>query len=376
MASASLAGWLRLSLTAGVGGESQRALLAAFGLPEMIFQSSAAALRAVVGEARANALLCADAEMDARIATALEWADEPGNHLLTLADADYPQALLTTPDPPTLLYAKGRLELLQRMALAIVGSRNASAQGEQNASAFAKDFAVSGYAVVSGLALGIDTAAHRGALAAGTQAGSTIAVIGTGADRIYPARNRELAHQIAAEAVIISEFPLGSPPVTANFPRRNRLIAGLSQGCLVVEAAAQSGSLITARLAAETGREVFAIPGSIHAPLSKGCHLLIKQGAKLVESAADVLEELKWPRLAGPPAKQALAAVTEVAPEELQSPLLNALGHDPCTLDQLAERSGLPVDELLALLLPLELEQRVSQLADGRYQRLSSCLPK
>lgn len=393
MASATLEAWLRLTLTQGVGGETQRALLAAFGLPEMIFQSSFAALRAVVGEARAHALLRHDAEMEARIAGALEWAEEANNHLLTLADADYPQALLTTADPPSLLYVKGRLELLQRKALAIVGSRNASAQGEQNASAFAKDFAGAGYTVVSGLALGIDTAAHHGALAAGLQAGSTIAVIGTGADRIYPARNQALARQIATEAVIVSEFPLGTAPVTANFPRRNRLIAGLAQGCLVVEAAAQSGSLITARLAAEAGREVFAIPGSIHAPLAKGCHLLIKQGAKLVESAADVLDELQWPdRLRpGSAAAAATEAVAETVravdveemaaelPDEPRAQLLKALGHDPCTLDQLIERSQLTVDRLLALLLSLELEQQVSQLADGRYQRLavhlSSALP-
>lgn len=383
---AGLADWLRLSLTPGIGGETQRSLLAAFGLPAHIFASSLSALRGVVGAARAERLLRADAGIEAQIAAALAWAAEPGNRILTLADAEYPQALLDSADPPILLYAKGRSELLNRPALAIVGSRNATPQGETNAAAFAATFAAAGLTVVSGMALGIDRAAHQGALTVtakgadgnnGAGAGSTIAVIGTGADRIYPARNRELARQIAVEGLIVSEFPLDTPALSGNFPRRNRIIAGLAQGCLVVEAAARSGSLITARLAAEAGREVFAIPGSIHSPLAKGCHQLIKQGAKLVESAQDVLEELAWQAKAAP-----VAASAAIAPETGNLPaddaddaatarLLACLGFDPCTLDVLAERSGLTADALLAMLLPLELDGRIASLPGGRYQRLT-----
>ncbi|MCX8092384.1 MAG: DNA-processing protein DprA [Verrucomicrobiae bacterium] len=300
-------------------------------------------------------------DCQADIEAALAWAAQPGNHILTLADAGYPQALLTAADPPVLLYAKGRIELLNRPACAIVGSRNATKQGEANATAFAAALAQAGLTIVSGLAAGIDAAAHRGAL---DEAASTIAVIGTGCDRIYPARNAELARAIAEKGVILSEFPLGTPPLPANFPRRNRLIAGLARGCLVVEAAKQSGSLITARLAAEAGREVFAIPGSIHSPQSKGCHALIKQGAKLVDSAQDILEELRWEKVVDP------AALPPVKEAETD-PLLVALGGDPCDLDTLAERTGLAADALLASLLALEMAGRVAQLPGGRYQRLN-----
>ncbi len=214
--------------------------------------------------------------------------------------------------------------------------------------------------MVSGLALGIDAAAHRGALAT---VGSTIAVTGTGADRIYPPGNRELAHAIASEGALLTEFPLGTPPLAANFPRRNRIIAGLSQGCLVIEAAARSGSLITARLAAECGREVFAVPGSIHSPLSKGCHQLLRQGAKLVESAADILEELRYPAQATPPPRPGPSSAESDA-------LLAKLGYDPCAIDTLVVRSGLTPDALIAMLLQLELEGRVANLPGGFYQRL------
>ncbi|MEN9355931.1 MAG: hypothetical protein RL695_102 [Pseudomonadota bacterium] len=369
---AELAAWLRLTLISGIGGETQRSLLAAFGLPEAIFAAGMTALRNVVGPLQTERLLRASSEVDTAIATTLAWVNEPGNHILTLADADYPQALLRSADPPVLLYLKGRIELLNRPALAIVGSRNATPQGLANAEAFAQSFATAGLGVVSGMALGVDTAAHRGALAAGSAGGATIAVIGTGADRIYPARNRALAQQIALEGIIVSEFPLGTPALAGNFPRRNRIIAGLAQGCLVVEAAARSGSLITARLAAEAGREVFAIPGSIHSPLAKGCHQLIKQGAKLVESAQDVLEELTWsshPQTLPPRPTAATPDLFSTDDPERAS-LLAALGHDPCTLDQLAERSGLTAERLLAMLLPLELEGRVACLPGGIYQRL------
>ncbi|MDD5175833.1 MAG: DNA-processing protein DprA [Sterolibacterium sp.] len=365
---ASLASWLRLTLIPGVGGEAQRTLLKAFGLPEAIFDASMAALRGVIGAPLAERLLQLDDPTTAEIDAALSWASESGNRILTLADEDYPQALLTSADPPIVLYLKGRVELLNRPGLAIVGSRNATPQGELNAEAFAATLAAAGLTIVSGLALGIDAAAHRGALSAqGENSGSTIAVIGTGANRIYPARNHELARAIAQRGAILSEFPLNTPPLAANFPRRNRLIAGLAKGCLVVEAAARSGSLITARLAAEVGREVFAIPGSIHAPLVKGCHQLIKQGAKLVESAQDILEELDW-HIAEAPLRGDTTG--GAIPDSAVAQLLAVLGHDPCDVDTLAMRAGLAPDALLALLLQLELDGHVANLPGGRYQRL------
>ncbi len=360
MADAPARDWLRLTLVPGVGGESQRNLLKAFGLPESIFATRASALAEVVGQKLAHQLLNHPVD-EAAIASALNWTQQPGNHLITLADASYPPALLTIADPPVLLYAKGNIELLKRPAIAMVGSRNATGQGDAIATTFASALAAAGLTVISGLALGIDAAAHRGAL---QERGSTIAVIGTGADRIYPSRNENLARDIADKGLILSEFPLGTPAIGSNFPRRNRIIAGLAQGVLVVEAAERSGSLITARLAAESGREVFAIPGSIHSPLSKGCHKLIKQGAKLVESAQDVLEELRWEAVVGtPPASS--------PPEDAESRrLLEILGYHPCDLDTLAERAELTPDKLLAMLLPLELSGHVTQLPGGRYQRI------
>jgi DNA processing protein len=355
-----LAAWLRLTLVPGVGGDSQRALLKAFGLPQHIFAASPAALAAVVPADKLRALLDHDAQ--AHIDAALEWARQPGNRIVTLADADYPRRLLDIPDPPTLLYVKGRIELLQREAVAVVGSRNATVQGKNNAEAFARALSEAGVTVVSGLALGIDAAAHRGGLQG---AASTIAVIGTGADRIYPGRNGELARAIAERGALVSEFPLGTPPLAANFPRRNRLIAGLARGCLVVEAALASGSLITARLAAEQGRDVFAIPGSIHSPLAKGCHRLIKQGAKLVDDVQDVLDELG---LDGAAAQRRSPAASC---DDATRRVLEALGYDPCTVDQLSERSGLTPDRLYAMLLQLELEGMVTPVPGGRFQRAS-----
>ena len=366
-ADASLASWIRLTLIPGVGGETRRLLLKTFGLPEAIFAAGMGALRGVIEPALAERLLLTDPASAAEVDAALAWAAEPGNSILTLADSGYPQALLTTPDPPVLLYVKGRVDLLNRPGLAIVGSRNATPQGIANAEAFAASLAGVGLTIVSGMALGIDAAAHRGALSApGENAGATIAVIGTGANRIYPARNRELARKIAQHGAIVSEFPLDTPALAANFPRRNRLIAGLAQGCLVVEAAARSGSLITARLAAEAGRDVFAIPGSIHSPLSKGCHQLIKQGAKLVESAQDVLEELGWRGPSAAPAHGIAAASMDAAAANL----LATLGSDPCDIDTLARHSGLTPEILLAMLLQLELEGHVANLPGGRYQRV------
>jgi len=356
--SAELGAWLRLTLIPGVAGDCQRQLLKAFGSPQAVFSAAPSALREVAGAEAAARLLAYDCDGD--VASALAWTAEPGNHVVTLADADYPRALLDSPDPPTVLYARGRLEFLNRPALAIVGSRSATPQGEANAEAFAAALTGVGLAVISGLALGIDAAAHRGALKA---EGATIAVVGTGADRIYPSRNEVLAREIAKRGLLISEFPLGTPARAANFPRRNRIIAGLALGCLVVEAAERSGSLITARLAGEAGREVFAVPGSIHSPQAKGCHKLIRQGAKLVESAQDILEELRW-SATSPKAPEGAPAGAEGAS------LLARMGHDPVDLDTLATRTGLTADGLLAMLLPLELEGRVAQLPGGRYQRI------
>jgi DNA processing protein len=352
-----LAAWLRLTLTPGVGGESQRKLLAAFGLPEAVFAACPLAVRGVIGS-RAEPLFAHD--HGDLIERTLAWAAQPGNAIVTLADPDYPPALLEIADPPSLLYLRGNPAHLRRRGLAIVGSRNATPQGCQTAASFARTLAGHGLPIISGLALGIDAAAHRGALAGG---GATIAVVGTGADRLYPAKNRELALAILEQGTIVSEFPLGTPPLAANFPRRNRLISGLARGVLVVEAAPQSGSLITARQAAEQGREVFAIPGSIHSPLARGCHRLIKEGAKLVETAADILEELAAPLVTETPAP--------VAGSAAEHPLIAALGHDPCSLDELAARTGLPTDRLLGELLTLELAARIASLPGNRYQRLA-----
>ena len=350
--------WLRLAAVPGVGSQTQRLLLKAFGLPNAVFAASGSALRSVIGADLAIALHAHDSH--AEVEAALAWAAEPGNQLITLADRLYPQALLDTDDPPILLYVKGQAELLNRPSLALVGSRNASHQGEANAEAFARALSQAGLGIVSGMALGIDAAAHRGGLQG---PGSTIAVIGTGIDRIYPARNADLARRIAETGAIVSEFPLGTPPLQHNFPRRNRIIAGLAKGCLVVEAAERSGSLITARLAAEAGREVFAIPGSIHSPVAKGCHKLIKQGAKLVDSAQDILEELGWEaRVAIPPEIRLQTPPTG-------DPLLETMGFDPISVDVLANRTGLTADTLLAMLLAHELEGRVAQLPGGLYQR-------
>lgn len=356
--------WLRLCLVPGVGPETQRLLLAAFGLPSRLFASKRSAIAEVIGERLADALLSHDNRQG--VEHALAWAAEPDNHILTLADSGYPASLLQTADPPCLLYAKGRPELLQNSALAIVGARNASPQGEQNAAAFAHALAEAGITVVSGLALGIDAAAHRGGLQ-GT--GSTVAVIGTGADRIYPARNAALARQIAENGLILSEFPLGMPPVAHNFPRRNRIISGLTRGVLVVEAALGSGSLITARLAGEQGREVFALPGSIHSPLSKGCHRLIRQGAKLVESAEDILEELRWPATLAKPGRKIDVQPSSAHPDEID--LLEKMGFDPVDPDTLQCRSRLTPDALFAMLTLLELDGRIARLPGGRFQRIN-----
>ncbi|RJX33048.1 MAG: DNA-protecting protein DprA [Oxalobacter sp.] len=360
-----LAAWVRLEQTSGVGAIIARKLLTEFGLPHNIFAAGYGRLQKLVPDRIAQALTQQpDETAQLQIEKALAWAQVPDNHLLTLADDAYPRALLDIPDPPILLYVKGRLALLAQPALAIVGSRNATAQGAANAENFAKALSQAGLTIVSGLALGVDAGAHRGGLQG---AGRTIAVIGTGADIVYPARNHALAHQIAEEGCIVSEYPLGTPAIAANFPRRNRIISGLARGVLVIEAAAQSGSLITARVGAEQGKEVFAIPGSIHSPLSKGCHLLIKQGAKLVESAQDVLEEL---RLSYPAAAKPIPTAPN-APPSTSHPLLQTIGFDPVSIDLLAERTQISAAELNAQLLTLELEGKVERLNDGQYRKIS-----
>ena len=378
-----LAAWLRLSLIPAVGDATIRKLLGAFGLPDQVFAASHTALAQVAGDVHATRLRNAsnDGAISAAVETALRWQEAPENHIITLADAGYPRALLDAPDPPPLLYLKGQHALLGRRAIAIVGSRNATAQGLANAESFAAALSRAGLCIVSGQALGIDTAAHLGGLA-GT--GSTIAVIGTGADIVYPARNRDLAHRIAEHGLIVSEFPLGTAAGAANFPRRNRIISGLSQGVLVIEAALRSGSLITARLAGEQGRDVYALPGSIHSPLSKGCHQLIKQGAKLVDSVQDILDELGMRDAAAPTAHGAASAIAvhpapagAVAASDMPVPsqahagLLDALGFEAISVDDLALRTGNSTQALAAALLDLELAGQVVQLPGGRVQRIT-----
>jgi len=353
--SGDLAAWIELSLVPGLGGSRFRSLLSAFGLPARVLAATRSQLCRVVPEAIAASIL--DRNRGPEIERAVRWAEEPKHAVLTLADAAYPKSLLETPDPPPLLYVAGNTELLSSPALAVVGSRNATPQGLKNAHAFAHAFSDAGLAIVSGLAIGVDSAAHRGGLEGRA---STIAVLGTGIDVTYPRRNGPLADEIRERGALVSEFPLGAGPHAGNFPRRNRLISGLAKGCLVVEAALESGSLITARLAADQGREVFAIPGSIHSPLTKGCHALIKQGAKLVESAQDVLEEL------GVSARAPASAPDSGAAHEL----LDKMGFDPCDIDELVGRSGLPAEVVSATLLRLELDGKIAGLPGGLYQRI------
>jgi DNA processing protein len=354
--------WFRLLETPGLGREGARRLLASFGSATQVLGASKAAWQQVVGDKLAAALGSEPDNLASRLQAAHAWwQGGDRRQILSIGDSAYPAVLLQTADPPLLLYVHGDVALLNQRSLAIVGSRNASAQGVENARSFAAHLSQKSWTIVSGLAFGIDGAAHEGGLLG---PGSTVAVVGTGLDRVYPARHRALAHRIAASGALVSEFAPGTPPIAANFPMRNRIIAGLARGTLVVEAAVQSGSLITARLAAEAGREVFAVPGSIHAPLSRGCHALIRQGAKLVESAADILEELQ----PGQAVELAPAAMPE---DTVLDRVLEALGHDPVTLDALCARTGWSAQELSARLLELELEERVVRLPGGLYQRRS-----
>ena len=350
--------WLRLTLVPGIPPAAQQGLLRAIGTPAEVLASPSSRVASLAGPQVAERLAAGpDPEL---LETTVRWLEADGHHLLTLADDGYPRTLLHIADPPTVLYAIGHAQLLNAPSLAIVGSRNATPQGARDAYAFARALSDAGLCIVSGLALGIDANAHRGGLAG---RGASIAVMGTGADRIYPGRNRALAHEIADKGCLVSEFPLGTNAVAGNFPRRNRLISGLSRGVLVVEAADQSGSLITARLAAEQGRDVFAIPGSIHSPLAKGCHILIKQGAKLVDGAEDVLAEL------GMASKPDAAANT---PRARRGPrgLLDTMGFAPITVDQMAELTGEAAAAISAQLSQLEIEGRIEALAGGWFQQL------
>lgn len=355
--------WLRLLLTPGVGSGTARRLLAAFGLPQDIWRHGPGTWEPVVGSRVAQALQV-EPEGLADAQRRLEhWlAASPEHHLVSLGDPHYPDALLQTADPPLLLHVQGQIAILAHPhKLAIVGSRNPTPQGAANARLFARSLAESGLCIVSGLALGVDAAAHTGALDGD---GPTIAVVGTGLDTVYPPRNEALAQRIVAQGAIVSEYLLGTPPLAPHFPQRNRIISGLSLGTLVVEAAVRSGSLITARLASEQGREVFAIPGSIHAPQSRGCHALIRQGAKLVESAQDVLEDLRLDA----------GAATLSAPLAAEAPdsLLSAMGFDPVGFDALQARTGLDTGTLQARLLELELDGQIGRLPGGLLQRVGN----
>ncbi len=350
--------WLALDLIPGLGGEGLRRLLAAFGSPAAVLAQPAVNLQRCVSAAVASSIV-AGAD-PARLEAAQQWLAADTNHLLTLADSDYPPALLEISDPPPLLYLKGRRELLSAACIAVVGSRNATPVGLQNAESFSRALSQAGLTIISGMALGIDAAAHRGGLDGGA---SSIAVVGTGLDLIYPARNKALARELVEQGLIISEFSLGTPALAQNFPRRNRIISGMSRGVLVVEAALASGSLITARQAGEQGREVFAIPGTIHSPFSKGCHQLIKQGAKLVDEANDILLELQWQI-----GQRAVGAIAET--ESADDPLLTAMGYDPVSLDALMERVDLPADQVIARVTELEIDGVIAAMPGGKYQRM------
>lgn len=401
-----LAAWLRLALTDGVGNATARRLLMQYGAPQEIFQTSAAALQSCASAAQAEQLTQVPPQLAAQLETTWQWLENPppglGHALITLGDPRYPESLLHTEDPPLMLYAIGPAAWLARSApivemnhcIAMVGTRNPTAQGAENARHFAKELARMGWSVVSGMAAGIDGAAHQGALQAlDTWATPgyrpiTVAVLGTGIDRVYPRSHHDLSHAVAQSGLLLSELPLGTPPLANNFPKRNRIISGLSRGVLVVEAALASGTMITARLASEQGREVFAIPGSIHAPQSRGCHALIRQGAKLVETAQDIAEELlpasantalrrdteaapnAPPHTAPTHTAEPAATSTSDSASHDEHPVLQALGYDPVGLDALQARTGLDIAQLQAQLLELELDGCVAALPGGLFQRL------
>lgn len=387
-----LTGWLRLSLTPGIGNHSARRLLACFGPPDSIFRQDNTALQQVVNPVLAAALGEPPDGLAALVDSTLDWlaggqdaTAGPLRRVVCLGDAHYPEGLLATEDPPLLLYCLGGpasgtghpdwFTNSFRDSVALVGSRNPTPQGLVNARQFGRALAQAGLTIVSGMALGIDGAAHEGALdgcADSSVQAATIAIVGTGLDRVYPKSHLGLARRIAQHGLVISEYPIGTPALAPNFPKRNRLIAGIARGTLVVEAALQSGSLITARLTVEQGKDVFAIPGSIHATQSRGCHALIKQGAKLVESAQDVLEEGHWGmgRTAG--GATAERSPVDAAPAQQPDDLLSALGFDPVSLEALLARTGLDTAHLQARLMALELQGQVARLPGGLFQRIVS----
>lgn len=364
-----VAQWIALNQTPGLGNAALCQLLSKFGSPAAIYSASISQLREIVDDDIARKIKLG-VDIDA-IKPTLDWLTKDNAHVVTLADSEYPKKLLEISNPPVILYAIGNLHWLNHPSIAMVGSRSATPQGEKNAEDFAQSLCNFGLCVVSGMALGIDGAAHRGALKAN---GATIAVVGTGLDIVYPARHRDLAHKIAERGLIISEFPLGTPSKAQNFPRRNRLISGLSLGCVVVEANIDSGSLITARLATEQGREVFAIPGSIHSPVAKGCHQLIKQGAKLVESTQDILEEIKnllpSNNAANSPSglMGKLTENIEHAPEG--NTVLDLMGFEAIKFDALQQLTALTTEALSAMLMVLELDGKITVLQGNQYQRL------
>jgi DNA processing protein len=366
MSTSRIEAWLLVSQAPGIGSRNFQHLLARFERPENILDASRQQLQnAGVRPDGIDFLQTADRRT---VQPSLAWLGQPDRHLLTLHDPAYPPLLAEIPDPPPILYVQGDIDLLQRPQLAIVGSRNPTASGIANARDFSAFLAGAGLSITSGLAIGIDGAAHQGALTRGI----SMAVTGTGLDRVYPAAHRELAHKLAEHGALISEYPPGTPPKAENFPRRNRIISGLSVGVLVVEATLQSGSLITARLALEQGREVFAIPGSIHNPQARGCHRLIRDGAKLVESAQDIIDELgallgSLGDFSGEAHQTTSAASTAPDPEYAQ--LLEAMGFDPISVDELIMRTGLTPEAVSSMLLLLELDGHVSSAPGGYYCR-------
>lgn len=381
-----LLAWLRLALTPGLGRGAARRLLVRAGSAQAVWELPAQSLVELLTPRQVQALGEEPPQLAAQYARSLQWLQQPGDGLahglITLGHAQYPESLLQTADPPLMLFVQGAPERLYGaqawfpypQALAIVGSRNPTPQGASNARLMAQALAQAGLCVVSGLALGIDAAAHEGALLAvseqdGVHLGPpvAIAVVGTGLDQVYPAQHQGLALRVARQGLVVSEYLLGAPPLAAHFPQRNRIIAGLAQGTLVVEAALRSGSLVTARLASEQGREVFAVPGSIHAPQSRGCHALLRQGAKLVETAQDVLEELQG--LAAQARVPVQAQAQPGLPAAPEDSLLQALGYDPLDLDTLVERTGWSAAQLQARLLEWEMSGVVARLPGGRFQR-------
>jgi len=377
MDSTELGAWLRLQLTPSIGSVHGCRLLKAFGLPTAVFSQNLSALRAVVPERQAQAVLQTPADLASGLHALMQWLEDGGgqNRLVTLGEPAYPTSLLDIDDPPLMLYVQGSDAawhgLCQTPCMAIVGSRNPTPQGADNAKAFARSLTQSGLCIVSGMALGVDAAAHRGALDIAQSTLPTIAVVGTGLDRVYPAQHATLAQAIAERGLLISEYPLGTAPLAAHFPRRNRLISGLARATLVVEAALQSGSLITAQQALEQGKDVFAIPGSIHSTQARGCNALIKQGAQLVDCVQDILDAAG---LQTSPTRQAssttAAADQAVDTSDTNPALLDALGFDPCSLEVLQSRTGWDTARLQAQLMEMELQGKVGRLPGGLFQRI------